>query len=102
MAKWEYCVITGCRGDAQFRTELPTLGRFDKKGLYTTQLGRKEAKEAGFPAEVHLVASTIAQLGADGWEMVGCGVSSPVIAAIGPTGLCTHSIYFKRQIADSD
>ena len=92
MAKWEYCVITGCRGDTQFHAEQSTLGTFAKRGLFTTELGRKEAKDAGLPHETHLVASKIAQLGEDGWEMVGCGAC----------GESSHSIYFRRRIADSD
>jgi hypothetical protein len=81
MQKWEYCVITGI---------VPWAGGLDSEE-HLQYFGRDcpeatDFKRASARHRPQLLADTIAQLGEDGWEMVGC-------AFAGHRG---HHLYFKR------
>jgi hypothetical protein len=81
MQKWEYCMLTGIVPlgggiDSEehlqyFRSDPPEIVKIRR----TAQLQRHQ-----------VLAQTIAQLGEEGWEMVGC-----VFA-----GHLGHHLYFKR------
>jgi hypothetical protein len=79
MQKWEYCAV----GPVAFAPEGPAgydavLAAFSAARLKSTDTDE--------------IARTIARLGEEGWEMVGCG-------DIGPRPLSTgimHYLYFKR------
>ena len=91
MTKWKYCTITGCKtGSAthQFDTHYPKITYFTSEGRNTESLGG--SRPDGL-YEANAVARLIAQLGEEGWEMVGCGNTAEV----------THSIYFKRPPPDN-
>lgn len=84
MQKWEYCAIASLHapvGLPGITPYYPKLSRFTQSGLQVTDLGRKGGK-----GEQDYVAQLIAQMGEDGWEMVG----------IFQTGEKEHGIYFKR------
>ena len=83
MQKWEYCVVGPLSGTVRgLDSNHPYIGYFNDKGLVETSLKGKD--------EMHRVASVIAKLGNEGWEMSGCGIA----------GLSTssHFLYFKRPI----
>lgn len=87
MTRWEYCVVTGIGTRANIGTYMPYLIRFTRSGYDRTHL--KKTRHAG---EREVVARTIAELGADGWELVGAvhvGESSQ-----------TYSLWFERPTAD--
>ena len=99
MQKWEYCIITGVATDAngRFRGLNPKLYFFSLDGIEEIyDLGDSTASErpAGWKRvnEAGYIAYTIANLGAEGWEMVGTSVESYVQGAI------AHCIYFRRPI----
>ena len=86
MVRWEYCVIKGfCKGFCRSLT-------FE----YFTRDGPKQELPGDLvnlydSTGVNLVARLIAQLGEEGWEMVGCV----------NTDTSDHSIYFKRPLPDN-
>ncbi len=97
MQKWEYCVITGIDTNNGFSANYPKLYFFGTRGISKTvdlsnkassqrPEGMRNVTEGGY------IASIIALLGQEGWEMVGEGHVS--LAA----GVGYQSLYFKRQI----
>ena len=97
MQKWEYCVITGV---TTFASELsgkyPKLTYFFPRGFEKQiDLGNKAASQRpkGMEkvSEGEYIASVVAQLGMEGWEMV-----SAVNEA--PSDSSRYSIYFRRPI----
>jgi hypothetical protein len=79
MQKWEYCAIVGIRrADDGLNPYRPGIWHFTELGIQSTRIEKPEADE---------VAKTIAQLGEQGWEMVGAG--STVEGS-------QHVLYFKR------
>ena len=94
MQKWEYCVITGVSGGGGgFDGSYPKLNYFSKTGIVKiVDLGNGAASERpeGMRkvSEGGYIASTIARLGQEGWEMVGMGVETASY----------HCIYFRRPI----
>lgn len=82
--KWEYCVII--RMPVSNNT-LPKVYRITNKGYELVEDFDKFPK--GVRDVVDAVAMLIAQLGIDGWEMVGAGSTHEG---------SSHSLYFKRQI----
>jgi hypothetical protein len=96
--KWEYCVITGIdtsRGG--FYTYYPQLTLFSLEGIRLVQdLGDQSRKNrpTGWEntREVDYVAHIIAELGLDGWEMVGAGTGSSA------DGTGPQCLYFRRPI----
>jgi hypothetical protein len=81
MAGWEYCAVKGIRGldigKRDLQTYNPAVWCFTSEGVETVEIKGREAAEVG---------RTIAQLGHEGWEMVGCG----------NLYADTHVVYFKR------
>ena len=83
MQKWEYCIITGV---------VPWSGGLDSEdhlqyfGPDSPEITRFRSTAGKRP---QILAQTIARLGEDGWEMVGC-------AFAGHRG---HHLYFKRPKA---
>ena len=75
MPKWEYCAIRSTNG---------WVVKSDPALCFYNQNGVREEKIA---EDRDALAKTIARLGDQGWEMVGCGS-----VAFG------HAIYFKRPI----
>ena len=108
MQKWEYCMITGIRGDdvnhprlVMFKDSGSKLAELDKYILWDHKVGKSwrdflNKPLPGFiiPEEAthskQLTNMIIGYLGGVGWEMVGCGNTLDY----------EHSIYFKRQIED--
>lgn len=82
MQRWEYCAITGFRpmGDG-ITSSYPTLITFTTNGLESL------TREIRGYDEATKVAALIAQLGEEGWEMVGCSDQASIT---------THVLYFKR------
>lgn len=74
MQKWEYCAVTDfiCSGKAQLAGIDAWLTAFTLDGVTATH--------------VRNMAQLVAELGMDGWEMVGCGNTSEY----------SHNLYFKR------
>jgi hypothetical protein len=83
MPKWEYCLIVGM---TQVNPEYPVFYRITSKGYEIANDFKKLPKDV---LQKDAVAMLIAQLGEDGWEMVGTGATREGTS---------HSIYFKRQI----
>jgi hypothetical protein len=83
MSKWEYCVVVGLRrsGNNTVTTYYPSVEYFTPQGMEVVEVHHQNKRD-----EITQLVQTIAQLGEEGWEMVGCGNNSEV----------THSIYFKR------
>jgi hypothetical protein len=81
MQKWEYCAVVGVRRfNHKLDPSFPGVWHFTELGIQATQIKGPEADE---------VAKTIAQLGEQGWEMVGAG----------STGEGSfHILYFKRPL----
>lgn len=79
MQEWEYCAIVGVsRYDRNLNPGYPALWYFTASGVDIVEIaGQEEAAD---------VARAVAELGAQGWEMVGCGNTSQF----------HHAIYFKR------
>ena len=87
MQKWEYCAVAGIKRDLRkFRGISPEIWKFTINGIEETDIGEnfKYVNEAS--AET---AKIIAQLGQQGWEMVGIGYSNHYDENI---------LYFKRPI----
>jgi len=82
MQKWEYCIITGVHAD--FTGDHPGCYRLTSKGRELVTDFSNPPK--GY-AKTYLVAQFIAQLGEEGWEMVGAGTTNEGYA---------HILYFKR------
>lgn len=80
MQKWEYCVIDGFQGGM---TYYPRCYRLTDKGFEFVSDFKDRPKDV---SEQDAVGRFIAQLGDEGWEMVGAGV----------TGDFMHRVYFKR------
>ena len=91
MQKWEYCAITdvssGVEGDAMVNAEVPSVNGEPAGAVtyFTSGGGRTTPIENGATR----LAQVIAQLGSDGWEMVGCGNVSEDF----------HTLYFKRPLS---
>ncbi len=77
-SKWEYCRFE----------DLQSGGFVDAKLIFFTPDGEKIENLAAnqVSSQRTMVAMRIAQLGDEGWEMVGTGV----------TGQGSHAVYFKR------
>jgi hypothetical protein len=80
MQKWEYCVVSGLHSGTQ--TRHPRAYRLTRKGY---ELVKDFELRAGL-SEPDAVGQYIAQLGEDGWEMVGAGNTAELY----------HCLYFKR------
>jgi hypothetical protein len=84
MKKWEYCAIfrigKNLKGEPS-AVSPTTLTYFLNEGVSIKIL--EETKD-----EITILSQTIASLGVDGWEMVGCGNTAEL----------SHAIYFKRAI----
>ena len=82
MQKWEYCVVGPIKQN--FMGYYPQITFFTSEGEQTKSI----SDEKGM-SETEILARTLASLGNDGWEMVGCG----------STGRETHLLYFKRAVS---
>lgn len=78
MTKWEFCSIYPIE---EYRHWLVPYGEGYKEN-FTVEGGTREE----VPDDPHDLAKLIAQLGEEGWELVGCGNVSEV----------RHALYFKR------
>jgi hypothetical protein len=80
MQKWEYCVVSQIHSSS--KVYHPKANRITSKGF-------EPMKDFSYRAgltEAAAVGQFIAQLGEEGWEMVG----------VGNTGEAYHCLYFKR------
>jgi hypothetical protein len=81
MQKWEYCIVTGVvpwSGGVDSEDHLQRFGADSPEITYFRHtMGERRPQ---------VVAQTIARLGEEGWEMVGCAFA----------GRRGHHIYFKR------
>ena len=83
MQTWEYCAIVGLsRYDVQLAPGRPAIWQFEHDGIDIVSIEGQGDKEA------HEVARTISELGAEGWEMVGCANTSQY----------HYTVFFKRPI----
>ena len=89
MQKWEYCTL----GPIEFSSTSfkwvpnePTRIKFTRNGM--AEEGFKIDQASSLKDVQDEVAKVLAQLGDEGWEMVGCG-------AVFASG---HFLYFKRPI----
>ncbi len=83
MKKWEYCAIFrigNLKGEPSAASPT-TLTYFLNEGVSIKTL--EQTKDG-----ITILSQTIASLGVDGWEKVGCGNTSEL----------DHAIYFKRAI----
>lgn len=83
MQKWEYCIVTGIvpwSGGLDSEDHLQYFGTASPEITYFGHTTPQQRPQ--------VLAQTIARLGEEGWEMVGC-------AFAGHRG---HHIYFKRPI----
>ncbi|MBI2304537.1 MAG: hypothetical protein HYU86_07305 [Chloroflexi bacterium] len=81
MSKWEYCAVVGIgKLTRDLNPYYPAIWHFTAEGVQVIQIKGKEAAEVG---------RTIARLGEEGWEMVGCGTE-------GGDNSSHHVVYFKR------
>lgn len=89
MQKWEYFAIGPIKDATSFGPvgHYPVAAQFNAEGQQLTDL-----KGGGKVEEGHRIAAQIAQLGKDGWEMVGCGTS-------GSEHQIVHYLYFKRPLS---
>ena len=86
MPKWKYCAVAGIikfHSERAFRTIWPSVWYFEPGGVRTVQITGGDNKEPEQTARV------IAQLGEEGWEMVGCGSADEG---------SVHILYFKRPM----
>jgi hypothetical protein len=84
MQKWEYCAITGISltsGGRLLANRERTIHYFNERGVRIVNVNVEDPDS---------LALAIAGMGAEGWEMVGCG----------NVGSDSHMIYFKRQIQE--
>jgi sugar/nucleoside kinase (ribokinase family) len=84
MQQWEYCAVAGLRKKGwNLEPYYPATWHFRSGGSKSEPIGAPEAANT---------AETIARLGQEGWEMVGCV----------PSGDAHGSavLYFKRPIAE--
>jgi hypothetical protein len=79
--KWEYCRLEDVQGGGFIASKL----------IFFTAEGEKIESVAADQecTQRNMVARKIAQLGAEGWDMVGAGT----------TGQGSHAVYFKRKTA---
>lgn len=83
MPAWEYCAVVGMyRNERKLEPAYPAVWYFTPHRIHIVEIKGREAEE---------VARIIAQLGQEGWEMVGAG----------NTGERSHALYFKRPATTS-
>lgn len=84
MQQWEYCMVGPIRSnDNKFDGAYPQLTHLTDKGVDSVRIRPPMTGERGLD---YSLAKTIAELGAEGWEMVGCG----------NVAVDMHFLYFKR------
>ena len=80
--KWEYCALKGINSQLRsLHPTFPALWYFSQEGVQIVEIKGND--------ETNQVAYTLAKLGAEGWEMSGCGHD----------GQISHILYFKRPLA---
>jgi hypothetical protein len=79
--KWEYCILEGMVGPGFAKFAGPRL-------IFITPQGEKIETFGKDVPSLSKARLRIAQLGEEGWEMVG----------MGNIGEVAHAIYFKRRI----
>jgi hypothetical protein len=86
MQKWEHCCVGPIKESSGWKGHYPRLFFFETDGLEVESI-----RASGGSTEEDVLAATIARLGEEGWEMVGCG-------ALGGAsqGNNMHYLYFKR------
>jgi hypothetical protein len=100
MQQWEYCVMIGVQINTQgFGGYYPRLTYLSMSGIERdVDLGSKAAasRPKGWErvSEGGYIAHIIAELGAEGWEMV-----SAVPQSTSAQGVGAHSIYFRRPVS---
>jgi hypothetical protein len=98
MQQWEYCVLTGVVSNAGgIDGSYPKLTFFSLRGMekiIDLSKGKRSTRPKGWEdvEEYHYIAAKIAELGIQGWEMVGIGGDERT------QGTGPHCIYFRRQI----
>jgi hypothetical protein len=84
MQSWEYCAIVGVAvtsGGRLLADQERSIHFFTERGVRMVKVNVDDQ---------NALAQAIAGLGADGWELVGCG----------NTGLEDHVLYFKRPVSE--
>jgi hypothetical protein len=82
MQNWEYCAVAGVTissGGRLHAARERTIHYFNERGVRIVNVNIEDENALGL---------AIAGMGAEGWEMVGCG----------NTGPDNHILYFKRPI----
>jgi hypothetical protein len=85
MQKWEHCCVGPIKESSGWKGHYPKLSFFEPDGLEEESI-----KASGGSTEEDVLAATIARLGEEGWEMVGCGTLGS------GQGINMHYLYFKR------
>ncbi len=85
MQKWEYCEISGLRAGGLRYTEFVKLSAKGRQVVTAVNLSQTNDADKHREAQ-DTFACIIAQLGEEGWEMVGAGNISEG----------QHTLYFKR------
>jgi hypothetical protein len=82
MQKWEYCAVVGIvRNERRLEPKFPAIFWFTPGGFRVTEIKGKEND---------MTATSIAELGEQGWEMVGVGTGYQGVS---------QTLYFKRPLA---
>ncbi len=89
MQRWEYLVV----GPVKYPQGKGFSGHYPQQAFFTPEgLLQSDIPGKGQPQqEANNLAATIARLGDEGWEMVGCGPYQGVSGT-----RITHGLYFKR------
>ncbi len=82
MQKWDYCMVGPIRSaENRIDGQYPHLTHFTERGVDSVRIRAPMDKSTDYS-----LAKTIAELGAEGWELVGCG----------NVAVDMHFLYFKR------
>ena len=92
MSKWEYCAVVGLRkplSNRQLDPKYPAIWYFTPSGVVINEI------TGGKGLETKEIGRVIANLGEQGWEMVGC---ANVVEGGSNSTDSSHCLYFKRPI----
>lgn len=90
MTRWEYCSL----GPIKARINSPVVGHYPALSFFTERGVKKESVETRNRDNRDDISIVIANLGGDGWELVGAGS----VPAEGHGSF--HILYFKRPISN--
>ena len=89
MQKWEYCVVGPVKNIAGQAQVKPMIGYYPTRLKFGVDKGERTYIYALEGDEDRNLVRLIAEMGQDGWELVGTG-------PVEPDGIVMHLLYFKR------